>query len=136
MAEPLIRWLTASGKGYDIASCDLKLVSKWYADDGTLITSSVDDMISLLDSIRQFRTWSCIHLNSSKCKIIAYIHELQSIPRKRDREVAFRSRLAHITLAGRPIGALTQEEPLPGGYLGKSLTASLSPAAHLLWTKS
>jgi hypothetical protein len=82
MVEPLIRWLTASGKGYDIASCDLKLASKWYADDGTLITNSVEDMISLLDTIRQFSTWSDIHLNAAKCKIIAYIHELQSIPRK------------------------------------------------------
>ena len=42
----------------------------------------------------------------------------------------------HITLACRPIGALTQDEPIPGGYLGTSLTASLSLAAHLLWTKS
>ncbi len=46
------------------------------------------------------------------------------------------SRIAHVTLAGRPIGALTQNEPIPGGYLGTSLTASLSPEAHLLWTKS
>jgi hypothetical protein len=27
MVEPLIKWLTASGKGYDIASCGLKLAS-------------------------------------------------------------------------------------------------------------
>ena len=40
------------------------------------------------------------------------------------------------TIAGRPIGALTQDKPLPGGYLGTSLTASLSPKAHLSWTKS
>jgi len=46
MVEPLIRWLMASGKGYDIASCDLKRASKWYADDGALITNSVEDMIS------------------------------------------------------------------------------------------
>ncbi len=80
MVEPLIRWLTASGKGYDIASCGLKLASKWYADDGTLLTNSVEDMISLLDMIQQFSTWSCIHRNASKCKITAYIHELQAIP--------------------------------------------------------
>jgi len=71
MVEPLIRWLTASGKGYEIASCDLKLASKYYADDGTLITNSVDDMISLLDIIQQFSTWSGIHLNAAKCKITA-----------------------------------------------------------------
>ncbi len=52
MVEPLIRWLAALGKGYDIASCGLKLASKWYADDGTLLTNSVEDMISLLDIIQ------------------------------------------------------------------------------------
>jgi hypothetical protein len=54
MVEPLIRWLKAPGKGYDIASCDLKLASKWYADDGILIiTNSVEGMIFLLDIIQQ-----------------------------------------------------------------------------------
>jgi hypothetical protein len=38
-------------------------------------------------------------------------------------------------MAGRPIGSLTQDEPLPGGYLGTSLAASLCPDAHLQWTK-
>ena len=127
---------TASGKGYDIASCGLKLANKWYADDGTLLTNSVKDMISLLDIIQQLSTWSGIHLNATKCKITAYIHELQSISKKKERDEALRSRLAHVKLSGRPIGVLTQDEPLPGGYLGTSLTASLSPKAHLLWTKS
>ena len=107
MVEPLIIWLTASGKGYDIASCGLKLAGKWYADDGTLLTNTVEDMISLLDIIQQFNTWSGIHLNAAKCKIAAYIHELQAIPPKWDRDVALCSRLAHVTLDGRPIGALT-----------------------------
>jgi hypothetical protein len=52
MVEPIIIWLTASGKGYDIASCGIKLASKWYADDGTPLTNSVEDMISLLDIIQ------------------------------------------------------------------------------------
>jgi len=124
MVEPLIRWLTASGKGYDIEPCGLKLAIKWYADDGILLTNIVEDMISLLDIIQHFSTWSSIHLNAARCNITAYIHELQTIPQKRDRDVALRSRLAHVTLAGRPIGALTQDEPLPGAYLGTSLTAS------------
>jgi hypothetical protein len=132
MVEPLIRWLTASGKSYDISPCGLKLASKWYADDGTLLTNSVKDIMSLLDIIQQFSTWACIHLNDAKCKINAYIHALQVIPNKRDRDVTLFSRLAHVTLAGRPISALTQDEPLPGGYLGTSLTASMSPEAHLL----
>ncbi len=107
MVEPLIRWLKASGKGYDIASCDLQLASKWYADDGTLITNSVADTTSLLDIIQQFSKWSGIHLNTVKCKITAYIPDLQSIPKKRDRDAALLSRLAHVQLAGRPIGTLT-----------------------------
>ena len=78
MVEPLIRWLIASGKGYDIASCGLRLASKWYADDGTLLINSVEDMISLLDIIQQFSKWSCIHLNAAQCKITAYIHELHA----------------------------------------------------------
>ena len=48
---------------------------------------------------------------------------------------ALLSRLAHVQLSGRPIGTLTQDEPLPGGYLGTALTASLCPDAHLQWTK-
>ena len=136
MIEPLIRWLNAADKGYHITSCGLKLSSKWYADDGTLVTNSVDDMISLLAIVQQFSDWSGIHLNVGKCKVTAYIHELQKLRRKRDRDDALRARLAHITLDGRPIGSLTQDEPLPGGYLGTSLTASLSPEAHLHWTKA
>ena len=84
MVEPLIRWLTALGKGYDIASCGLKPASKWYDDDGTLLTNTVEDMISMLDIIQPFNTWSGIHLNAAKCKITAYIHELLSISKKRE----------------------------------------------------
>ena len=76
MVEPLIRWLTASCKGYDIASRGLQLASKMCADDGTLLINSVEDMISLLDTVQQFSTWSGIHLNAAKYKITAYIHEL------------------------------------------------------------
>ena len=52
-----------------------------------------------------------------------------------DRDVAFKARLAHITLGGQHIGFLTQDETLPGGYLGTALTASLCPDEHLRWTK-
>jgi hypothetical protein len=93
-------------------------------------------MISLLDTIQRFSTWSGIHLNAAKRKITAYIHELQAISNKKERDDALGTRLAHVKLAGRPIGALTQDEPLPGGYLCTSLTASLSLRAHLVWTKS
>ena len=92
MVEPLIRWLTAAKKGYDIASCGLKLLSKWYVDDGTLVTNSVEDTIysyiSLLDIVQQSSSWSGIHFNVAKCRITAYINALQTIPRKRDRDFA------------------------------------------------
>jgi hypothetical protein len=123
--ETLIRWLRASNKGYATASCDLQLASKWYADDGALVTNSVEDMIVLLDMFNQFSTWPGIHLNVNKFKIIAFIHELQAIPRKRDRDDALRGRLVHVNMAGSPIGSLTQDEPLAGGYIGTSLTVSL-----------
>jgi hypothetical protein len=54
LIEPLIRWLNAAHKGYYIKSCGLKLASKWYADDGTLVSNSVDDMLSLLSIVQQF----------------------------------------------------------------------------------
>ena len=51
MIEPLIRWLTTLDKGYDIASCALKLARKWYDVDGTLVTNSMEGIISLLDIV-------------------------------------------------------------------------------------
>ncbi len=54
MIEPLIRWLRASQKGYNVYSCGLQLANNWYADDGTLVTNTVDDMIVLLDLVNQF----------------------------------------------------------------------------------
>ena len=92
-------------------------------------------MFVLLDLVDQIRKWFGIHLNVSKCKLTACIHDLQAIPRKRDRDDALRARLAHINIAGRPIGYLTQDEPLPGGYSNTSLTASLCPDTQLRWTK-
>ena len=76
-----------------------------------------------------------IHLNISKCKITAFIHDLQAIRRKRGKDDALRVMFAHVNMAGRSICSLTQDEPLPGGYLGTSLTASLCPDAHFRWTK-
>jgi len=136
MIESLIRWLNAADKEYYFTSCGLKLSSKWYADDGTLVTNSVNDLLSLLFIVQQFSEWSSIHLNVGKCKVTAYIHSLQTIPSKRERDDALRARLANITLSGKPIGSLTQNEPRSGGYLGTSLTASPSPEAHLHWTNT
>ena len=124
LIEPLIRWLTASGKGYDIASCDLKLTSKWYADDGTLIANSVEDMISLLDIIQHFSMWSSIHLNVAECKITTYIHALQSIPPKKDRDVALRICLSS-RHAGRPPRTRPHPERTPPGQILVHVSHSL-----------
>ena len=51
MIEPLIRRINASQKRNDITSCGLRLASKWYADDGTLVTNTIDDMVTLLSII-------------------------------------------------------------------------------------
>jgi hypothetical protein len=74
--EPLIRWLNASQKGYDITSCGLRLASKWYAHDGTLVTNTIEEMVTLLYIVEQFSDWSGIRLDVGKCKIAAYIQEL------------------------------------------------------------
>ena len=87
MIKPLIRWLPASNKGYDIASCDIQLASKWYADDGTLVANKVDT-IFLLDLVDRFSKWPGIYLNANKCKITAFIYDIQAISRKRDRDGA------------------------------------------------
>ena len=60
---------------------------------------------------------------------------LQTFRKKTDRDDALKARLANIALGGQRIGVLTQNKPLPGGYLGTALTASLCPDAHLQWTK-
>jgi hypothetical protein len=73
MIEPLIIWLTTSKREYDIILRGLQLATKWSADDGTLVTNTVDDMIALLDIVEQFRAWFGIHLNVGKCKITACI---------------------------------------------------------------
>ena len=87
-------------------------------------------MIVLLDLVDKFSKWSGIHLNVNKCKMTVFIQELQSTPRKRDRDDALRAMLAYANLASRSIGSLTQDEPLPGRYLGTYLTASLCPDAR------
>ena len=107
MIEPLIRWLNASHKGDDMPSCGLQLASKWYADDGTLGTNTIEDMVVLLEIVEQFNDWSGIRLNVGKCKITTYMQNLQSFRKKTDRDDALEARLAHITLGGQRIGVLT-----------------------------
>jgi hypothetical protein len=92
-------------------------------------------MVALLDIVVQFNVWSGISLNVGKCKIAAYIQGLQPNRKKTCKDEAVRARLAHILIGGHQIGALSQYELLPGGYLGKILIASLCLDAHLRWTK-
>ena len=66
-----------------MASCGLRLASKWYDDDGTLVTNTIEEMIALLNIVEQFSEWSGIHLNVGKCKITAYIQSLQFLRQKR-----------------------------------------------------
>jgi hypothetical protein len=61
MIEPHIRWFRALNNGYNIASCGLYLASKWYADDGNLVTNSVEDMRVLLDLVDQFSKYVARH---------------------------------------------------------------------------
>jgi hypothetical protein len=93
-------------------------------------------MFTFLNIVEQFIDWSGISLNVGKRKTTAYIQGLQSIREKSDRDDALRARLGHITLGGQRLGVLSQDEPLPRGYLGPALIASLCPDAHLRWTKS
>jgi hypothetical protein len=107
MIESLIRWLNASQKGYHINSCGLRLASKWYADDGTLVTNTVQDMVTLLNIVEQFSDWSGIRLKMGKCKITAYLQGLQTLRKKKDKNDALRARLANISLGGTRIGVLS-----------------------------
>jgi hypothetical protein len=66
MIEPLVRWLNASQKGYD----------------GTLVTNTIEDMVTLLDIVEQFSDWSGISLNVGKYKILAYVQDLQTFRQK------------------------------------------------------
>ena len=134
LVEPLIRWIKSTQKGYTLTSNNLSLTSKWYADDATLVAHNVNDLNTQLAVVNTFSEWSGIRLNISKRRLTGYIYELQSLKRKKDRDSALQARLANIRVGHTPITIISQDDPLPGGYLGTALTASLSPKAHLTWT--
>jgi len=97
-----------------MASCGLRLTSEWYADDGSLVTNSIEEMIALLNIVEQFSEWSGIHLNVGKCKITAYIQSLQSLRIKRKGTTPTKPGWPTSPWGGQRIGVLTQDEPLPG----------------------
>ena len=76
--------------------------------------------------------WHC--LNIPKYRLTGYLHKLQDIKTKKDRDTALQTRLAHARIGVIPIPVLSQDDPLPGGYLGTALTTSLCPKAHFKWT--
>jgi len=118
-----------------MASCGLRLASQWYANDGTLVTNTIEEMDALLYIVEQVSVWSGIRLNVGKCRVTAYLQSLQALRQKTDRDDALKARLAHISPGGQRIGALTKDKFLPGGYMGTALMAALCPDAHLRWTK-
>jgi hypothetical protein len=69
----------------------------------------MEDMIVLIVVVDQFSKISGTHLIVNKCKIAAFINDLQVTPRKSDRDKALRARLAYVNLMGCPIGSLTKD---------------------------
>jgi hypothetical protein len=110
------------------------LSNKWYADDATLIASTVTDLNTQLEAVKTFSELSGIRINIPKYRLTGYIHTLQQIKRKSDRDAALQARVAHVQVGTTSIPIISQDDPLPGGYLGTTLTSSLYPKAHLKWT--
>ncbi len=79
MVEPLIRWLKSLKSGYTLNSNHLIISNKWYADDATLIASTVTDLNTQLETVNTFSEWSGIRINIPKCRLTSYIHTLQQI---------------------------------------------------------
>ena len=91
LVEPLIRWIKSTQKGYTLTSNNLSLTSKWYADDATLVAATIPALISQLQIVEKFSNWSGIHMNIPKCRLTGYIHKLQTIKSKKDRDTALQT---------------------------------------------
>ena len=133
MMEPLTRWLQSGNHGYKTGATGLTHEAILYADDIALTSKSIRGTQRQLNKIEQFGEWSHIKVNPSKCRTTGWVPGIQSIQKKTERDSALRNSLAHVTILGAHIPTLTQDEPLPGGYLGCQLTASLSPGAQKQW---
>ena len=134
MVEPLIRWLE-DGTGYRFSDSGQTLSSKWYADDATLVTESLEAMQALCSKIDAFSKWSGIRENTAKCRTTGFIPDFQRFKKDIQRKGALEGLLSSLRLGGQRIPVLPQDEPLPGGYLGTCLTASLHNGAHLNWAR-
>ena len=136
MIEPLVRWLAQGDRGCEgYPSSPGSLCSKWYADDGTLVTNTPANLRLQLEKVEAYGDWSGIKCNVSKCRLTGYIHKLQSLP-PREAAQALEGMLADITIDDTRVPVVGQDEPLPGTYLGTCITASLSFKSHVRWARS
>ena len=95
---------------------------------------NVADLNTQLEIYNAFSEWSGIILHIPKCRLTCCIHEIQALKREKDRDCELQTSIANIGVGHTPISIMSQDDPLPGGYLGIALIASLSPKAHLQWT--
>jgi hypothetical protein len=79
MVEPLVKWINSTQKGYILTSNNLSLSSKWYADDATLVASTIPALEAQLQVVESYSKWSGIRLNIPKCRLTGYLHILQKI---------------------------------------------------------
>ena len=133
MMEPLTRWLQKGNHAYTTVATNTPHEGILYADDVALTCKSIQSTQTQLKKIELFGEWSHIKVNPAKCRITGWVPKLQSIQKKNERDAALKNSLAHVNILNTHIPTLAQDEPLPGGYLGCQLTASLSPGPQKQW---
>ena len=133
--EPLTRWLQQGNHGYAPASTHNRHEGILYADDVTLTTQTIVGMQQQLQKVDLYGEWSHIRVNPNKCRTTAWIPALQS-HKNHIKEQALKNSLAHLRIRNTQIQPLGQDEPLPGGYLGCQITASLSSGPQKQWLNS
>jgi hypothetical protein len=87
MVKPLIRWIKSNQKGYTLTSNNLLLASKWYTDDANLVVSTIPALEAQLQGVESYSKWSSIRLNIPKYRLAGYLHILQNITTKKDRDM-------------------------------------------------
>ena len=133
MMEPLTRWLQKGNHGYKTEATGLMHEGILYADDVALTSRSIRSTQTQLKKIELFGEWSHIKVNPNKCRTTGWVPKLQAILKTTERDAALKNSLAHVTILGSHIPTLGQDDPLPGGYLGCQLTASLSSGPQKQW---
>ena len=134
MVEPLIEWLKSLEKGYTLTSNNLTLSSKGYAYDAIVVASTIANLNTQIKVVNLFSEWSGTQINIPKHRIVGYIHALQLIKQKTQRDETLQSRLANVRVGNTLLSIISQDDTFSRGYLGTVLTASLCPKVHLKWT--